>query len=54
MDNIKNDKHRKELTRFRISAHELAIETDRYIGQERRERLCSLCKNKMSQNIIFF
>ena len=37
--NIKNEKHRKELTRFRLSSHSLEIETGRYNNIERQNRI---------------
>ena len=35
--------HRATITRLRISSHQLAIETGRYEGLERSERLCATC-----------
>lgn len=46
--NIKNEKHRKELTRFRLSSHSLEIETGRYNNIERSNRICKLC----TQNVV--
>ena len=40
---VKNVKHRQAATRFRISAHKLAVETGRYTNIERNLRLCSIC-----------
>ena len=45
---IKNEKHRKELTRFRLSSHSLEIETGRYNNIERSNRICKLC----TQNVV--
>ena len=35
--------HRRSITRLRISAHRLKIETGRYIKLDRSERLCDKC-----------
>ena len=40
---ITNYKVRVSLTRLRITAHNLAIETGRYDGRERQERICNKC-----------
>ena len=40
---LKNFDLRKMFTRFRISAHRLAIETGRYKGIPRQDRLCTRC-----------
>jgi hypothetical protein len=45
LDKIKNFEQRRTLTRFRISAHKLAIETDRYKGISRHNRICTRCKD---------
>ena len=44
LNQIKKNKVRRSMTAIRISAHRLEIETGRYIGKKREERLCSLCK----------
>lgn len=41
LDKIKNFEQRR--TRFRISAHKLAIETGRYKGIPRHDRICTRC-----------
>ena len=43
LDKIKNFEQRRTLTRFRISAHKLAIETGRYKGIPRHDRICTRC-----------
>ena len=48
LDDIRNDNLRIYLTRFRISAHSLAIELGRYNNTERDNRLCIFC----NQNCI--
>ena len=37
-------KYRQALAKIRIRAHNLKIETGRYIGIERKDRICSHCK----------
>ena len=46
---------RKELTKLRISNHELMIERGRYHSPKipREERLCQLCKNKVEDEKHF-
>ena len=46
LHNITNDTSRIQLTRFRLSAHHLAIETGRYNNIERNDRLCIFCNQK--------
>ena len=41
LDKIKNFEQRRTLTRFRISAHKLAIEIGRYKGIPRHDRICT-------------
>lgn len=40
---IKNFEYRRSLARFRISAHKLYIETGRYLGILRHDRICTRC-----------
>ena len=42
---ITNDNLRKQLSCFRLSSHNLAIEAGRYIGIDRQNRLCEHCNN---------
>jgi hypothetical protein len=42
---LKNSEHRKLITRFRISAHDLNIERGRYKGLALAERKCVFCEN---------
>ena len=42
---IENMNIRKAITKMRISSHKFPIETGRYEGKERHERLCPLCCN---------
>ena len=43
INEIRNFSYRRSITRFRISAHRLKIETGRYIKLDRSERLCTKC-----------
>ena len=43
INEIRNFNYRRSITRFRISAHRLKIETGRYIKLDRSERLCTKC-----------
>jgi hypothetical protein len=43
LSNINNVNHRKALSRFRCSAHKLAIEEGRFRNIERNQRLCNKC-----------
>ena len=52
--NIKNDKLRMSLTRFRLSAHNLAIETGRYFNIDREDRLCLLCNQRNVESEYHF
>jgi hypothetical protein len=45
--------HRKLLTKFRISAHNLNIEKGRYIGTKVEDRICNLCKNNIEDEVHF-
>ena len=48
----KNFKARSLLTKLRISAHDLNIETGRYTNTPRDERTCEWCKIVLSTNIV--
>lgn len=43
LDYISNNTHRVNLTRFRLSAHNLEIEAGRYLNIERENRFCKIC-----------
>ena len=43
INEIRNFNHRRSITRLRISAHRLKIETGGYIKLDRSERLCDKC-----------
>jgi hypothetical protein len=40
---ISDYNHRSTITRLRISSHHLAIETGRYEGKDRKDRICMTC-----------
>jgi hypothetical protein len=51
---LKNFTQRKTLTRFRISAHKLRIESGRYLGMSRTSRICLNCTlNEVEDEIHF-
>ena len=43
LSTVTNTQHRRALTQLRMSTHKLPIETGRYIGIPRDQRLCQLC-----------
>ena len=49
LDCIQEKKYRIALSRFRISAHNLAIETGRYENIERNQRTCLSCNTGMPE-----
>ena len=51
---VKNAKHRIALTRFRCSAHKLAIEEGRFRNSERNVRLCTKCNMQTIENEYHF
>lgn len=51
---VKNDKHRKELSRFRLSSHSLEIETGRYTNINRDNRKCKLCSHDTVESEYHF
>ena len=50
---IKQVTHRTQMTKLRISDHNLLIETGRYQGLRREERLCPFCKNCVENETHF-
>ena len=54
IDCIRNFKLRNSLTRFRMSAHNLPIETLRYWNVPRELRLCPLCCSSVGDELHFF
>ena len=53
LSKIKNHKFRQALTKMRISAHNLEIETGRYTKPTREERLCKLCSLEFEDEMHF-
>ena len=41
---VKANKYRVALTKFRVSSHDLAIETGRYTNTELKDRICQNCQ----------
>ena len=54
IDVLKDYKLRNSLTRFRLSAHNLPIETMRYLNVPRNLRLCPLCCEAVGDEIHYF
>ena len=54
IDVLKDYKLRNSLTRFRLSAHNLPIETMRYLNVPRNLRLCPLCCEAVGGEIHYF
>ena len=50
LDETKNFKYRRSLTRLRLSNHSLRIETRRYVVEERHERVCQFCDETVIEN----
>jgi hypothetical protein len=54
LNEVENKIHRRYLTKFRISVHNLEIEIGRYKNKPRDERLCSGClKVEIEVNFLF-
>jgi hypothetical protein len=51
---IKNNKYRISLSKFRLSSHDLAIETGRYENKEREERICAHCRTQSIEDEYHF
>ena len=54
IDAIKQTKYRFALSRLRLSSHSLAIETGRYTGIPRSERICTFCNMNVVENEFHF
>ena len=52
--NMSNHRFRMALTKFRVSAHSLAIETGRHTGTERNLRKCVLCNMNVVESEFHF
>ena len=55
LTNLRNINHRKSLTKFRLSNHDLMIETGRHSKPKipKEERFCPFCTNKVEDEIHF-
>ena len=51
---IKNKTYMQTLSRFRLSSHQLEIETGRHIGSDRDQRLCRKCNMRMIEDEYHF
>ena len=54
IDTVKITKYRFALSRLRLSSHNLAIETGRYTGIPRHERICTSCNMNVVENEFHF
>ena len=45
--------NRNAISKMRISAHRLPVETGRYSGTPRNERMCPLCKNGVGNELHY-
>ena len=52
LDTVNKFPHRYSTTKFRISAHDLAIEKGRYENIPRDQRVCSWCSKCLGQRIV--
>lgn len=52
LDDSNNFKARSSLTKLRISAHDLKIETGRYAQQPREARTCDWCYTVLQNNVV--
>ena len=50
---MKNISVRQQVTKFRLSAHRLAIETGRYIGLHEEDRRCEFCPGRVEDEVHF-
>ena len=50
---LNNYRNKNAITKMRISAHSLPIETGRYTGTPREERLCPLCKTGIGNELHY-
>ena len=54
LDKSKNDTLRQSFSRLRLSSHSLEIETGRYNGVDRMNRLCKLCNQNLVETEYHF
>jgi hypothetical protein len=53
LEEIRNTKHRQNLTKFRLSNHKLMIEVGRHMKLPKEERVCEVCNNGIEDEIHF-
>ena len=53
LSEIKNKKIRTQLTKLRISDHNLMIERERYMGLHKNLRYCSFCQGTVEDELHF-
>ena len=53
LEQIKNTKHRQQLTKFRLSNHKLRIEVGRHMNLPKEERICEMCNKGIEDEIHF-
>ena len=53
LEQIKNTKHRQQLTKFRLSNHKLRIEVGRHMNLPKEERICEICNEGIEDEIHF-
>jgi hypothetical protein len=54
LHSVSNVQHRRLLSRFRTSSHDLAIESGRYVNMPRENRLCIFCNMNVVENEYHF
>lgn len=54
LDSIYESKYRISLSRYRLSSHNLSIETGRYNGVPKEERLCNFCNMRKIEDEFHF
>ena len=54
VDAVKPNKYKFALSRLRLSSHSLAIETGRYTGIPRSDRICTFCNMNVVENEFHF
>jgi hypothetical protein len=50
---VKNTKHRQNLTKFRLSNHKLMIEIGRHKKLSKEDRICEVCNNGIEDEVHF-
>jgi len=54
LDILSNRSLRSAISRFRISSHNLNIETGRYLRQATHERVCNMCNSNVVEDELHF